>query len=201
MSATGGTSGTGGIIGSGGSFSSGGVSGTGGRLGTGGGTSTGGSSAAGGVSGRAGGGGVGSGGSSAMGGAGAPSATATATFNSGAVRGTAVFTQVGADVTVRVSITGCSAGAHQMFIGSGFSCDNATLAGGIWDTARGPIGTNGQITCVAGTTTVNYTRTGGNPATQWSVADHVMATDVTNHVVVISSATDVNTRQGCANFF
>jgi hypothetical protein len=200
--ATGGAIGTGGAVGSGGSSpSSGGAVGSGGRLASGGSSTGGQGTVSGGVSGMAGRGGAGNGGRSGMGGAVAPSASAIATFNSGAVRGMATFTQTGADVTVMINITGCAAGAHQMFIGAGFSCDSAALAGGIWDGMRGPIGTNGQITCVGGNTTVSYTRTGGNPATQWTVADHVMATDVTNHVIVVASANDINTRQGCANFF
>jgi hypothetical protein len=58
--------------------------------------------------------------------------TSTATCAIPSVGLTAVFTQVGRDVTVVVTANNCASGNHVLTIRSGFSCDSAGTQGGIW---------------------------------------------------------------------
>jgi hypothetical protein len=93
---------------------------------------------------------------------------------------TAVFTQKGADVTMAVTATNCAQGAHTLQIHGGFSCDNASTQGGVWDGKRG----DGipALNCGADKKgTLNYTRLGADPSTNWTVGDHNTKTDVTLH--------------------
>jgi hypothetical protein len=149
------------------------------------------------------GGASGAGGTAGMGGG---SATgdgnmATAHFM-GPINGTAVFTQTGKDVAMVVNLTTCSAGDHRLFIGSGDSCDNASTEGNIWDGKRGD-GLNGPIlvTCANNKGTLSYMRSGSDPATNWTVADHNFATDVSNRVVLLSDVANIATNRTCSNFF
>jgi hypothetical protein len=93
---------------------------------------------------------------------------------------TAVFTQKGADVTMAVTATNCTQGAHTIQIHGGFSCDNTSTQGGVWDGKRG----DGipALNCGADKKgTLSYTRSGADPSTNWTVGDHNTKTDVTLH--------------------
>ena len=142
----------------------------------------------------------GSGGSSGSGPAGDGN-MATAHFMGG-INGSALFTQHGSDVTLVVSLSNCSAGAHRLFIGSGASCDTAGSQGNIWDGKRGD-GLDGPILiqCADNKGTLTYQRPGSDPATKWTVADHVFGTDVSNRVVLLSDPGNIANNRSCANFF
>jgi hypothetical protein len=90
-----------------------------------------------------------------------------------------VFTQKGTDVTMVVTAQNCSAGTHAFQIRGGFSCDNASTEGGVWDGKRG----DGipMLTCANNKGTLTYTRSGADPAANWTVGDHNTKTDVTLH--------------------
>jgi hypothetical protein len=108
---------------------------------------------------------------------------------------TAVFTQKGTDVTVVITATRCPPGVHRIEVHEGFACDDPTN-GPVWDGMRGggiggPMST---ITCGADQrATLTYTRPGTNPATNWTVGDHNVVTDVTRHPIKV----DTN----CGTFF
>jgi hypothetical protein len=93
---------------------------------------------------------------------------------------TGVFTQKGADVSVVFTATNCAQGSHTIQIHGGFSCDNSGTQGGVWDGKRG----DGIPPLVCGADkkgSLNYTRSGADPSTNWTVGDHNTKTDVTLH--------------------
>jgi hypothetical protein len=99
-------------------------------------------------------------------------------------------------VTVVFNLTSCPDGNHAVAIHDGYACDNASTEGVPW----GARGTGiPDITCSGGQGTLTYTRTGADKTQNWTVADHVMETDVTAHVLIIESGGDA--RAVCANFF
>lgn len=119
----------------------------------------------------------------------------TATMRRG-MGGTAIFTQTGEDVTVVFNLTGCADGNHAIAIHDGYACDSATTEGVPW----GARGTGiPDIMCSGNQGTLTYTRTGADKTKNWTVADHVMETDLTAHVIIIASGADP--RAVCANFF
>src|SRR5450432_421004 len=90
-----------------------------------------------------------------------------------------VFTQKGTDVTMVATASNCAAGTHALQMHAGFSCDNASTELGVWDGKRG----DGipSITCANNKGTLTYTRSGADPATNWTVGDHNTKTDITLH--------------------
>jgi hypothetical protein len=122
----------------------------------------------------------------------------------GGINGTAEFTQRGIDVTVVITLTNCATGDHVIRIHDGYACDNATTQGKIWDGKRGDGigGPSSVINCNAARTgMLTYTRPGADPALNWTVADHNLATDVTSHVLIVTDPANPATRQACGNFF
>jgi hypothetical protein len=122
---------------------------------------------------------------------------------SGKVNGTAEFTQHGTDVTVVVKLTKCPEGTLGIHINDGASCDNAGTEGKPWDGKRGDIGDTGTISCSQNSAAMTYTRSGADPAMNWTVGDHTR-TDITAYVVVVSSDADgqaMSSFIGCGNFF
>jgi hypothetical protein len=93
------------------------------------------------------------------------------------------FVQNGADVTMVATHKGC--GAMSIQIHGGFSCDNTSTQGGVWDGKRGD-GITGPITCDASQTgTLTYIRPGNDPTLNWTVGDHNAKTDVTYHPIFV----------------
>jgi hypothetical protein len=103
----------------------------------------------------------------------------TGTCHIGGLGIAAVFTQKGTDVTVVVTATNCAQGNHTLQIRGGFSCDNASTEGPVWDGKRG----DGipPLVCSGNKGTLTYTRSGADPTTNWTVGDHSTKTDVTLH--------------------
>jgi hypothetical protein len=129
--------------------------------------------------------------------------TVTSTI-AGKVNGQATFVQTGADVSVTVKLTSCPSGVLGIHINDGDSCDNAGTEGKPWDGKRGNIGDTGTITCANNSANLTYTRLGSDPATNWTIGDHNLKTDITSYVVIVSSNADgvSNTAFiGCGNFF
>ena len=121
----------------------------------------------------------------------------------GSASGTATFT-TGADgsVTVVVSLTSCPSGTIGIFVMNGDSCDNTGTEGTAWDGKRGNIGDTGALSCNNGKASLMYTRPKTDPAVAWSVGDHNFVTDVTAHVVIVTSSSSVTSSHiGCGNFF
>jgi hypothetical protein len=116
----------------------------------------------------------------------------------GDISGTATFTQSGIDVTVVFDLTGCPDGDHVVRIHDGYACDNESTQGVIWDGARGEIGT---INCSGNAGALTYTRPGSDSATNWTVGDHNLATDLSAYVLVFTNPGDDATRIACGNFF
>jgi hypothetical protein len=93
------------------------------------------------------------------------------------------FTQNGTDVKMVATHKGC--GAMMVQIHDGFSCDNTSTQGGVWDGKRGD-GIAGPVTCDASQTgTLTYTRPGNDPTLNWTVGDHNAKTDVTYHPIFV----------------
>jgi hypothetical protein len=129
--------------------------------------------------------------------------TVTSTIG-GKVNGTATFTQTGADVKVVVKLSACPSGVLGIHINDGDSCDNPGTEGKPWDGKRGNIGDTGSITCANNSANLTYTRTGGDPTTNWTIGDHNLKTDITSYVVIVSSSADGVSNAafiGCGNFF
>jgi hypothetical protein len=145
------------------------------------------------------GGGGGSGGGIVVGGPGAGKGTA---HIGGSASGTAAFTtQPDGSVQVVVSLSSCPNGTIGIFVMDGDSCDNNGTEGGAWDGKRGNIGDTGAITCSNGKASLMYTRAATDPAMKWTVGDH-SATDVTFHVVIVTSSSSVTSSHiACGNFF
>jgi hypothetical protein len=129
--------------------------------------------------------------------------TATATFH-GAPDGTAIFTQMGTDVTVTVKLGNCAPGRHPIFICDGFSCDSPAVEGNRWDGDRGNLGADAlasSIDCQADKRgTLTYTRSGMDLASRWTVSDHDVKYDVTNRVIVVTEIANESQRLSCADF-
>jgi hypothetical protein len=104
---------------------------------------------------------------------------------------TAVFTQTGTDVTL--AITGNCSGSHKIEIHEGYACDDPTK-GPVWGGARGTglFSAGSTFTCDA-TKKATYTRSGADPKTNWTVADHNPTTDVTLHPILVDNS--------CGTFF
>jgi hypothetical protein len=115
----------------------------------------------------------------------------TSTCHVGGMSYLLVFTQKGADVTMVVTASNCPTGNHTILIHGGFSCDNASTEGAVWDGKRG----DGipQLACANNKGTLTYTRLGADPSTSWTVGDHSTKTDVTLHPMSVDSS--------CGTFF
>lgn len=102
------------------------------------------------------------------------------------------FTQTGADVTMVATHKGC--GAFTIQIHGGFSCDNASTQGGVWDGKRGD-GITGTVACDMASQTgkLTYTRSGADPTLNWTVGDHNAKTDLTYHPIFVDG--------NCLTFF
>ncbi|HEY2901989.1 MAG TPA: hypothetical protein VGL59_15515 [Polyangia bacterium] len=104
---------------------------------------------------------------------------------------TLAFTPKGADVTMVATHKGCN--PITVEIHGGYSCDNAQTQGGIWDGGRGS-GITGPVVCNAQQIgTMTYTRSGSDPALNWTVGDHAAKTDVTYHPIFVDG--------NCVTFF
>jgi len=120
----------------------------------------------------------------------------------GSIGGTAVFSQKGVDVTVVVTLTsGCADGKHMFQVYDGDSCDNATTEGMPWAPRGTGLGPAGGIQCSGGKGTMMDTRLGADKTKNLTVGDHVLATDVSTHVVIVSDEKDPSSRASCGNFF
>jgi hypothetical protein len=104
-----------------------------------------------------------------------------------------VFTQKGTDVTLVVSSGNCS-GTHKIEVHEGYACDDPTK-GPVWGGSRGTglFNAASSFTCDAATKSATYTRSGADPATNWTVADHNPKTDVTLHPILVDNS--------CGTFF
>jgi hypothetical protein len=104
---------------------------------------------------------------------------------------TAVFTQKGTDVTLVLS--GNCSGSHKIEIHEGYACDDPTK-GPVWGGPRGTglFSAGSTFTC-DGTNKPTYTRSGADPKTNWTVADHNATTDVTLHPILVDNS--------CGTFF
>ena len=132
------------------------------------------------------------------------SATSTIkAFGGGTIKGTAVFTQHGGDVTVRIDLTGCAEGSHLVQIFSGYSCDSIAEPGHPVEPAarREPRYRRGTIKCGADKKgSMTFTRKGGDPMTSWTVGDDNPTTDVTHQLIMIFAVDDPTQRHGCGDF-
>jgi len=104
---------------------------------------------------------------------------------------TLLFTQKGHDVTLVIS--GCT-GTHKVEVHEGYACDDPTK-GPVWGGARGTgiFNAASMFTCDATTKSATYTRSGADPKTSWTVADHNPTTDVTLHPILVDTS--------CGTFF
>jgi len=134
----------------------------------------------------------------ACGGDDAAEATATAAISGlmgGTMTGTATFTQDGTDVSLTLTLTGCTDGKqYPVHIHQGTSCADATAQGGHWDTARGEGIPN--IPCAGTTGTVSHTRVPTPPETAWTIGGEATS-DVVGHVIVVHDADMPSTRIAC----
>jgi hypothetical protein len=104
----------------------------------------------------------------------------------------ALFTQKGADVTVVITATRCPAGMHTLTIHEGYACDDPTR-GPVWGGGKRGGGIPPVVCDATQQGTLTYTRTGSDPSTNWTVADHNQTTDVTLHPLMMDSQ--------CGTFF
>ena len=123
------------------------------------------------------------------GGSGIPGDGHMATAHSGGFA--LVFTQKGLDVTLVIS--GCT-GTHKVEVHEGYACDDPTK-GPVWGGTRGTgiFNAASMFTCDATTMSATYTRSGADPKTNWTVADHNPTTDVTLHPILVDTS--------CGTFF
>ena len=120
----------------------------------------------------------------------------------GSINGTATFSQKGEDVTVVVSLTsGCADGKHMFRVYDGDSCDNASTEGMPWSPRGTGLGPVDGIPCTGGKGMMMDVRLGADKTKNLTVGDHVLATDVSTHVVIVSDEKDPNSRASCGNFF
>lgn len=114
-------------------------------------------------------------------------------LNASGLTGTAAFTQVGEEVTLTITLSGCPAGEHSAHIHENKSCgSNGNDAGGHWV----PNGEGfGSFACDArgqGTQTVK------RGTDVWTIGDEA-DTDVTKYAIVVHAAADpaAGGRIGC----
>ena len=120
----------------------------------------------------------------------------------GSINGTAVFSQKGEDVTVVVNLmSGCADGKHMFRIYDGDSCDNATTEGMPWIPRGVGLGPADGIVCSGGKGMMMDTRLGADKTKNLTVGDHVLETDLSTRVVIVSDEKDPNSRASCGNFF
>jgi len=116
-------------------------------------------------------------------------------FMGGTVTGTAMFTQSGADVTVTITLDGCTAGkSYPVHIHTGPACTDMTSQGGHWDMTRGegiPL-----IACTGTQGTSTLTRPATDATLAWSIGGEA-ATDVIGHLIVVHDADTPTMRIGC----
>jgi hypothetical protein len=142
-------------------------------------------------------GGTGTGGTGGMEGPPGDGNVATSTIK-GDVDGTATFTQTGIDVTVVIELTKCPDGDLVITIHDGYACDNESTEGEPWDGSRGEIGT---VACSGNSGSLTVTRPGSDTATNRTVADHNLDTDLSAHVLIVTKPAEPDTRIACGNFF
>jgi hypothetical protein len=104
----------------------------------------------------------------------------------------AVFTQKGVDVTVVITATNCPEGMHTFTIHEGFACDDPTK-GPVWGGGKRGGGISPLVCDATKHGTLTYTRTGADPSTNWTVADHNQTTDLTLHPLMADTQ--------CGTFF
>jgi hypothetical protein len=105
---------------------------------------------------------------------------------------TVVFTQKGVDVTLVITATNCPQGMHTFTIHEGFACDDPTK-GPVWGGGKRGAGIP-PLTCdSARHGSLTYTRSGADPSTNWTVADHNPTTDLTLHPLMADTQ--------CGTFF
>jgi hypothetical protein len=125
-------------------------------------------------------------------------------FGGGSIRGTAVFTQHGSDVTAQVDLTSCAEGTHLIQIFGGYSCDSIESQGSVWNPPRGEnFGSDdGTIKCGADKKgSLSFTRRGGDPTASWTVGDQNAVTDITRELIIVFAADDPSQRHGCGDIF
>ncbi|HEY3664786.1 MAG TPA: hypothetical protein VGL19_02255, partial [Polyangiaceae bacterium] len=83
----------------------------------------------------------------------------------------------------------------------GDSCDNATTEGMPWAPRGTGWGPADGIQCTGNQGMMTDTRLGADKTKNVTVGDHVLATDVSTHVVIVSDEKDPNSRASCGNFF
>jgi hypothetical protein len=124
-------------------------------------------------------------------------------FGGGTIKGTAVFTQHGSDVTVQVDLTSCGEGSHLIQIFGGYSCDSVESQGSVWNPPRGEnFGSDaGTMACGADKKgSMTFVRRGGDPNASWTVGDRNPVTDVTRQLIVVFAVDDPSVRHGCGDF-
>jgi hypothetical protein len=124
-------------------------------------------------------------------------------FGGGSIRGSAVFTQHGSDVTVQLDLTSCAEGSHLIQIFGGYSCDSIDSQGSVWNPPRGEnFGSEaGTIHCGADKKgSLSFTRPGGDSTASWSVGDGNPVTDVTRELIMVFAADDPTQRHACGDF-
>src|SRR6185436_11919505 len=124
-------------------------------------------------------------------------------FGGGSIKGSAVFTQHGSDVIVKVDLTSCAEGSHPIQIFGGYSCDSIQSQGSVWNPPRGEnFGSEaGTIQCGADKKgSLSFTRPGGDPTASWTVGDGNAVTDVTRELIMVFSADDPTQRHACGDF-
>jgi superoxide dismutase, Cu-Zn family len=124
----------------------------------------------------------------------------TSKLGGGNMSGTAKFTQRGEDVELELNMTQCPDGKHRITIHDAFSCDGGQK-GDVWKPRGDGIGPSEGFTCSGGKGTLKYTRSGADKNNNWTVGDHVVATDLTSRIVIVSSTADFNSVDCCGNFF
>ena len=120
----------------------------------------------------------------------------------GSINGTAVFKQMGEDVSVVVNLdSGCADGKHMFRIYDGDSCDNAITEGMPWVPRGVDWGPADGIVCSGGKGMMMDTRLGADKTKNVTVGTHDLGSDVSTHVVIVSDEKDPNSRASCGNFF
>jgi hypothetical protein len=124
-------------------------------------------------------------------------------FGGGIIKGTAVFTQHGADVAAQVDLTSCAEGSHLIQIFAGRSCDSIESQGSVWNPPRGEnFGSDaGTIRCGADKKgSLTFIRPGGDPTTSWTVGDNNPVTDITRELIIVFAVDDLSQRHACGDF-
>jgi Cu/Zn superoxide dismutase len=128
-----------------------------------------------------------------------------AALTPGTITGTVTFVANGADVTVTYALENCPAGVHPTHIHAGTGCASTAEQGLHWAPPRGEgIGGTGtgHVTCTADMKgTLTYTRTGGMPATNWTIGPPA-GTNIIGHPLIVhgvntSPTMENSDRHGC----